>query len=130
MLEKDFQQQVMTFARRCGWQVFHFHDSRRVVRTKQGTRIIGDEDAVGFPDLFCSHQSRGMAAIELKTDEKSSRLTRAQREALDRLSESALAMALCPGAPRMRVWVLRPRDFPTLGMALFMEGAGPIVHGF
>jgi len=132
VLEKDFQQQVMTFARRCGWTVVHFHDSRRVVRnTRTGVQhLIGDDDARGWPDLFCSHPSRGMAAIELKTDDRASKPTDAQQSMLDRLAESAMAMAICPGAPKMRVWLLRPREFPTLGMTLFMEGAGPIVHGF
>jgi len=50
--EKEFQSQVIELARLQGWQVAHFHDSRRQVTRANGQRFfIGDSDAKGFPDL-------------------------------------------------------------------------------
>jgi hypothetical protein len=51
--EREFQRQVMDYARLNGWEVRHIHDSRReVVDRKRGRLLVGDADAAGLPDLI------------------------------------------------------------------------------
>ncbi len=130
--ETDFQTQVMAAARRYGWTVWHFHDSRRIVRNDSGeNEIIGDKDARGFPDLCMCHPTRGIVFVELKTDdEKTSKLRPAQQQSLDRLAEAAMGMLMQTGPGRARVHMWRPRDFPVIAMNVISKGEGPIVYGF
>ena len=66
--EKDFQQQVVTLARVCGWRVYYTTDSRR--------------SPFGFPDL-CMVRPPRLLYAELKT--MRGRLTPQQIEWLDDL---------------------------------------------
>ena len=63
MLEKHFQQKVITIAHYYGWLVQH----TRAVNSngRWMTPISGD---AGFVDLVLVHQSRGLIFAELKTD--------------------------------------------------------------
>lgn len=51
--EKEFQAQVVEFAQRVGWLIYHTHDSRR--------------SAPGFPDLVLCKPERRILFVELKT---------------------------------------------------------------
>jgi hypothetical protein len=57
--EREFQRQVIELATRCGWAVYHTHDSRRSQR--------------GFPDLVLARPRQGdrpgaLLFVELKTE--------------------------------------------------------------
>ena len=128
MDEREFQTDVMRFARQWGWHVRHFHDSRREIVDKYGrSRMIGDKDAAGWPDLTMWHPTRGVAFVELKGPKTP--VTKPQRETLDRLAETAMSM--CHGdGPKLRVHLWRPNDFVTHAVPLLRQGIGPIVYGW
>ena len=83
--EKDWQSQVIAWAERAGWRVYHTYDSRRSV--------------AGFPDLVLVKAGRAIQFIELKTIK--GRVTPAQQGWLDAISASVCT-------PVARVW--RPSD--------------------
>src|SRR5687768_17404949 len=93
--EKQFQQQIVAFARLNGWRVYHPYDSRR--------------SAAGWPDLalarLCPSQ-RGVTTellfLECKTER--GRLTEAQRDWLFVLN----------AAPGVVARVVRPSDWPEI----------------
>lgn len=94
--EAEFQKSVCEMARRCGWRVAHFHDSRRQVR--EGV-YVGDKDAAGFPDLVLVRRGSIIFA-ELKSE--SGHVRAQQQEWLDDLSYV--------GGP-VRVFLWRPADW-------------------
>jgi len=66
MSEKAFQAAILDLAERLNWKSAHFHDSRREVRSKDGSRlVIGDKAAAGFPDLVLVRADR-LVFAELK----------------------------------------------------------------
>jgi hypothetical protein len=87
--EKMWQAKVVAAAKWLGWSVYHTHDSRR--------------SEPGFPDLVLVRDDRLMFA-ELKS--ATGRVTKAQREWLDRL-------AVCA---ECHVW--RPNEWSTVLAAL------------
>lgn len=84
MSEKEFQQQVVDFARLKGWRVFHAFDSRR--------------SAAGFPDLVLVRNGH-LAFLELKTSK--GRITAEQEQWIDDLNE----------VPAIDARVLRPQHW-------------------
>lgn len=83
--EKQFQRQVIEFARLQGWSVYHTFDSRRCV--------------AGYPDLTLVHPKRKrLLFLELKTD--AGKVRPDQREWLDWLNAAGVTAA-----------VVRPRDW-------------------
>lgn len=119
MNEKEFQGQVVEFARLCGWESFHVSDSRKVA----GGRLVGDRSIAGFPDLTLVHQGRGFVFAELKAEK--GKLTARQRQVLDLMSSAAL---VCRGKVRVHVW--RPSDMMATIVPLLRDGKGPVTHGF
>jgi hypothetical protein len=85
--EKDFQAQVLDFARLSGWRCYHTHDSRR--------------SAAGFPDLVMVRPPVVLFA-ELKAE--GGRVRPEQRGWLGVLER-------CPGVV-VRLW--RPDDWPEI----------------
>lgn len=120
LAEAAWQAQVIGLARFYGWRLAHFHDSRREVRGRGGSRLVGDRDAAGFPDLVLV---RGPELIyaELKTDrgrtsaEQDGWLDalRVVAEAVRHVADTALNEDLAPeaGYPAVDVYIWRPRDF-------------------
>lgn len=107
--EKQFQAAVIELARACQWRVAHFHDSRREVKRSDGsTRLIGDKDAKGFPDLVLARNGR-IVIVELKAEK--GRLSREQKEWLAALGspegnlDPTEIAALLLRASLPRVWV-------------------------
>lgn len=134
--ERAWQTEVMRLARLAGWKVWHFHDSRRqVVDTATGQRsIIGDGDAKGFPDLVLAHPRWGLAFVEAKTDQTSSKATDDQIEALEALAAAMAAVVLgdtaAPGG-RIVVHLWRPRDLATVVMPVLQGRRDvPRVYGW
>lgn len=79
--EREYQAMIMDLARRCGWKVWHFHDSRREVRSNGRRKFVGDADAKGFPDLVLVHAGTGRTLFrEIKVPPNG--LTADQAEAL------------------------------------------------
>lgn len=74
------------------------------------------------------HPTRGFAFVELKSQK--GRLTKVQVQVLDRMGETAGAVALSTGPAKVRVHVWRPNDFPTVGLKVLSRGEGPILFGF
>jgi VRR-NUC domain len=103
--EASFQRAVIDYARASGWKVAHWHDSRREVVRKDGTRLtIGDKDAAGVPDLLLVRAGR-MICAELKSEK--GRVSKAQEEWLDALS-----------AVGVEVYVWRPSEWDEVEEAL------------
>lgn len=94
MNEKDFQRQVIDYAEKVGWRVWHFADSRRQVAPGV---FVGDSQAAGFPDLAMVRRDR-FVLVELKGD--GGKLTDKQYEAINAL-DGALE----------EVYVWEPGDF-------------------
>lgn len=92
--EKDLQAAVMDLARRSGWMVAHWHDSRREVRPGV---FVGDKDAAGFPDLVLVRNSE-LLFVELKSQK--GKLRPEQHGWLEALTEAG---------QECHVW--RPSDF-------------------
>lgn len=67
--EAQFQAAVIELAERHGWLVAHFADSRRQVRDRRTgeVRLVGDQQAEGFPDLVLVRSGQVIFA-ELKRD--------------------------------------------------------------
>lgn len=76
--ERDFQQQVLDYARLCGWRAYHAFDSRR--------------SEPGFPDLVLVRGDRLIFA-ELKT--LSGRLEASQLEWLNELGAVETVESMC-----------------------------------
>lgn len=108
--EKQFQAAVIELARTCQWRVAHFHDSRREVKRRDGsTRIIGDRDAKGFPDLVLCRGPRLMFA-ELKAEKgRLSVEQNAWQEALLRVAMHAV---------HVQVFVWRPSQWSEIEQVL------------
>lgn len=85
MTEKQFQSEIVKFAKRCGWSVYHTHDSRR--------------SEPGFPDLVLVKDR--VLYRELKTD--TGRISKAQK---------IWGQALIKAGADFKVW--RPRDLQTI----------------
>lgn len=104
--EDEFQSVVCQYAEMRGWSWWHFHDSRRAVPDgKGGTKLIGDRDAAGWPDLSLAHSRFGIILAEVKGP--STRITPDQLRSLD-----ALSAAVIGAVPRgMKVHVWRPKDW-------------------
>ena len=99
MSEAEFQTAVVELAELCGWLLCHFHDSRREVRRRDGTRLfIGDAATSGFPDLVLV-RSPEVLFVELKSEK--GRMTVPQKKWRDVLSR-------CPG---VRYYLWRPSDW-------------------
>jgi hypothetical protein len=94
--ESHFQHAVMDYARKSGWRVSHFSDSRRQVRPGV---FVGDKDAAGFPDIVAVRER--VVFIELKAAR--GRIRPAQQEWLRELDEA--------GA---EVYCWRPADWPEI----------------
>lgn len=95
--EKDFQAQVLDFARLSGWRCYHTHDSRR--------------SAAGFPDLVLVRPPVVLFA-ELKSEDG-----RVRPEQHGWLA----ALEKCPGVV-VRLW--RPGDWPDVEEALARRQRG------
>lgn len=66
--EAEFQAAVIELAERTGWKVAHFADSRKQIRGRDGElRLVGDEQAKGYPDLTMV-KGRRLMFVELKRD--------------------------------------------------------------
>lgn len=135
--EKVWQAKVMGEARRFGWHVWHFHDSRREVtdKTTGQSTIIGDSDAAGFPDLHMVHPRLGIIYAELKTDQPSSQPSADQLAALRNISAAVAGMVMGetvpPGAGRVLVHLWRPADLaPYVLPALRGSRELPRFYGF
>ena len=97
--EADFQVSVLELAELGGWLACHFHDSRREVRRRDGTRLfIGDKATSGFPDLVLVRPPELLFA-ELKSEK--GRMTAKKKKWRDALSR-------CPG---IRYYLWRPSDW-------------------
>lgn len=83
--EAQFQQVVMSAARRLGWRIYHTHDSRR--------------SQPGFPDLVLVHTLHGVLWRELKRA-KGGRVSPEQAEWLEHLTIAG---------QDARIW--RPQDW-------------------
>jgi VRR-NUC domain len=94
--EGQFLRAVLDFARKSGWRVSHFSDSRRQVRPGV---FVGDKDAAGFPDIVAVRER--VIFIELKAAR--GRIRPAQLEWLGALEEA--------GA---EVYCWRPADWPEI----------------
>jgi len=112
--ERDFQDEVIARARANGWNVWHFHDSRKLVTRKNGARfLVGDADAKGFPDLVLAHRHRAVVLFrELKIPPN--KLTPEQDEALRVLNEA--------GADA-KMWT--PKDWPEIIITLSRRKKNP-----
>ena len=105
----------MSLARRCGWNVWSFRDSRREVRdrTTGERKFVGDRDAEGWPDLTLAHPGRGIILFrELKVPPND--LTDAQRICLTTLKACGMDAA---------VW--RPADMPGITATLTRSRRNP-----
>ena len=91
--EKEFQSQVITLARACGWMHYHTYDSRRSVS--------------GFPDLVLVRAPR-LLIRECKTD--TGKVTPTQGEWINVLRQCGVDAA---------VW--RPSDWPEIEATLARE---------
>ena len=97
--EAEFQTAVVELAELCGWLLCHFHDSRREVKRRDGTRLfIGDAATSGFPDLVLVRPPE-VLFVELKSEK--GRMTVTQKKWRDALSR-------CPG---VRYYLWRPSDW-------------------
>ncbi len=100
--EAQFQAQIIDVAQRLGWQVFHVSDSRREVRGRNVSFLVGDKLARGWPDLTLAHPRWRMFGVrELKTN--TGRLTPVQRRWLETLAVVGVDAL---------IW--RPRDWDDL----------------
>jgi hypothetical protein len=117
--ERDFQREVMEFARVCGWTAFHVSDSRKVA----GGRLVGDRSIAGFPDLTMIHPDRGFVFAELKAEK--GRVTDRQRHVLGLMGQAALG---CGGAVWVHLW--RPSDMMGVIVPLLRDGRGEVCHGY
>ncbi len=111
--EAQFQAQLVKFAQRRGWLVFHVADSRKEVSRRRGgvtvKELVGDPLAKGYPDLTLTHPRRRLFVVrELKTN--TGRVTAEQQKWLD---------ALAAAGVDVDVW--RPRDLKSIERFL----AGP-----
>ena len=98
MNERQFTAAVLEAAERFGWLRAHFHDSRREVVRRDGTRLyVGDRAAAGFPDLILC-KPPVVLAIELKSEK--GRVSPEQKGWLTALGESV----------DIRSFVFRPKD--------------------
>jgi len=68
--EKEVQNTFMADARKLGWTVWHFNDSRKMVRRGNRYIPVADPDAGGFPDLVLAHHRWGVVFIEVKKELK------------------------------------------------------------
>jgi hypothetical protein len=117
--ERAFQEQVVQFARQCGWEVFHVSDSRKVA----GGRLVGDRAIAGFPDLTLVHPGRGFVFAELKAEK--GKATKRQLDVLDMMAAAALT---CRGKVRVHLW--RPADMMSVIVPALRDGKGPVSHGW
>ena len=86
--EKAFQTKVIDLARKNGWLVAHFHDSRRMVVRPNGQRfMVGDKDARGFPDLVVA---RGQQIFFWELKKELGKTTPHQDEWLAKLTEAGM----------------------------------------
>lgn len=106
--EREFQGRVIDLAQTVGWLVAHFHDSRRqVTRKGTGERFwVGDQDAVGFPDLVLVRDR--VVYAELKREK--GRL---------RPEQIAWQAALLAAGAEHHVW--RPSDWPAIERLLMQR---------
>lgn len=103
--EAQFQRAVIELAERLHWKVAHFHDSRREVVRRDGSRLlIGDKGAKGWPDLALARADRFLV-IELKGEK--GRLSPEQKDWLFAL-----------GIAGVEAHVFRPSDWPEIEKVL------------
>lgn len=95
MTEREFQRDVIRYAREKGWRVAHFGNSVKYVKRGREYRVIPDPDARGFPDLTMAREGR-LVFAELKGSE--GRLTETQKEWLEALK----------AVPELEVYVWKP----------------------
>lgn len=114
---RGFEGAVIDLARRLGWMVAHWSDSRKIVRTRAGQYMaVGDRNAKGFPDLILAHPGQGRFLVR-ECKEGSGRLSVEQREWIAALTASGVDVA---------VW--RPEDWPLIENTL-KGGAAPAGGG-
>lgn len=107
MSERAFQASVLDYAERLNWKTAHFHDSRREVRRRDGSKqIIGDKAAAGFPDLVLVRADRLIFA-ELKREK--GKLSDNQAEWLSILGGVEQVVP-----ENVEVWIWRPSDWPQI----------------
>jgi hypothetical protein len=98
--EKEFQKQVIQFAKQCGWRIAHFRPAQN---SKGQWRTPVAADGKGFPDLVLV---RGFSLIfaELKTDK--GRIGPEQKRWLEALDTVGV---IAGRAVKAVVW--RPKDW-------------------
>ena len=111
MTEREFQETVIGIFQARASLVFHFHDSRREIRRRDGTRaMIGDARAKGYPDLtivrtipspYQVEEWEQVIWAELKSEKKNP--DRDQARVLDAL-------------PAHRAYLWRPQDLETIDL--------------
>jgi hypothetical protein len=100
--EDPFQAEIIKLACLFGWRIFHVSDSRREVRGRGVSYLVGDKLAAGWPDLTLAHRRRGLFAVrELKSN--TGRVEPEQREWLETLTACGVDAG---------IW--RPRDWAEL----------------
>ena len=109
--EKQFQRQVIQFARMCGWRIAHFRPAQN---SKGQWRTPVAADGKGFPDLVLV---RGVNLIfaELKTDK--GRLQPEQKQWLEALDTVGMIAAR---AVKTVVW--RPENWDEIERILGNHG--------
>lgn len=84
MTEAEFQTQVVSLARICGWRCLHVRRS-----IGKGNKWVTTTSIKGWPDLFLFHPKRGVVfAAELKTD--TGKLTYEQGQVIADLIDSGI----------------------------------------
>lgn len=103
MSEAELYKQVKELATYLGYEVWHFHDSRRQVGIDPSgaPMLVGDNDAADWPDTMLARRLDGRFMLrELKRESESP--TPGQAACLDLLAYCGL-----------NVGVWRPSDLPT-----------------
>jgi len=99
--EKEFLDDVIAIARRCGWKVAHF----RPAKTAKGWRTAVQGDGKGFPDIICLR--RGVILVaELKVGKNKE--TPEQEVWLDEFRHAEDYHGW------VKVYVWRPEDWKTI----------------
>jgi hypothetical protein len=120
--EKQHQAAIIELARRFGWHVAHFHDSRRQITDRRTgePRLIGDGDAQGFPDLVLVRREHLIFA-ELKAQNGCVKpeqqvwldaLKGVKEEAEHRAFLIEQEFGICK--PHIEVYTWRPSDWPQI----------------
>jgi hypothetical protein len=120
--EKQFQATVIELAQRMRWKTAHFHDSRREVKRRDGTRlVIGDRDAAGFPDFVAVRGPR-LVIAEFKAEKG---LVKPEQQvwldalgAVEQETNEWLSIEAPDVGVGVEVYLWRPSDWPEIELVL------------